>query len=694
MPAEKVKKSEVSIDVLKRAYYIMALERKMAQLYDQHRKITKYVHSTSLGHEAIQIAVGLHLTPEDYLYPYYRDDALLQAVGFSPYQLMLQLLAKKDDPFSGGKHYYSHPSYRGPDHPQIPHQSSATGMQAIPATGAALGIKYLEGRGLGKWKGKPIVVCSMGDGAVTEGEVAEAWQEAVLHKLPILYVVQDNNWSISAYSEEFKVMSAYEYASGFKGMKRKTVDGTDFEACYKSVSELIEYVRERKGPALLHARVPLLGHHTSGVRKEFYRDEKELEREWKLRDPFAKLERKLKQYGVSEEELKQLREEAEREVEKDFWKAVESPDPDPEYALEKVWAPSPITEEQGEREPANGQKVIMVDAALHALDEILSDYPEAIFFGQDVGRRLGGVFREAATLAEKHGDDRVFNTPIQEAFIIGSCAGLTAVGVKPIVEIQFMDYIFPSVNQLYTELAKSYYLTDGKYPVPAVIRVPAGAYGGGGPYHSGTHETVIAGLKGIKIVYPSNAADMKGLLKGAFLDPNPVVVIEHKGIYWSKVPGTEEAKTVEPDRDYVIPLGKARIHYQAKPELIEAGETMVVITYGMGVWWTYNAVKESFDGYVEIVDLRTLVPFDEQLVYERVKLHGKALVVSEEAGFLSLAESIAGRIQQNCFEYLDAPVKVLSTPMIPAIPLNEKMEKFVLPEKEKVKLSIKDLLDY
>ncbi len=306
--------ASVDLDVLKKAYYIMARERAMARLYDEHRKIAKYVHSTSLGHEAIQIAVGFHLTPEDYLYPYYRDDALLQAVGFTPYELILQLLAKKEDPFSGGRHYYSHPSYRGPDHPQIPHQSSATGMQAIPATGAALGIQYLEKRSLHKWKGKPIVVCSMGDGAVTEGEVAEAWQEAVLHKLPILYVIQDNDWSISAYEREFKVMNAYEYAAGFKGMLRRTIDGTDFETCYRVAGELIDYVRARKGPALLHARVPLLGHHTSGVRKEFYRDPKELEREWKRRDPMAKLERRLKLKGVKDEELAELRQRAQRGI--------------------------------------------------------------------------------------------------------------------------------------------------------------------------------------------------------------------------------------------------------------------------------------------------------------------------------------------------------------------------------------------
>ncbi len=261
----------------------------------------------------------------------------------------------------------------------------------------------------------------------------------------------------------------------------------------------------------------------------------------------------------TQEHLAEIEKDAARFAEDEFKKAVAAPEPEKETAGENIFVPTPVVTESGERSPANAKKIPMVDAVLFALREILEDYPEAILYGQDIGRRLGGVFRETATLAAQFGDDRVFNTAIQEAYLIGSTAGMCAAGLKPIVEIQFGDYIFPGFNQLVTEIAKSCYLSAGKFPVQTLIRVPVGAYQGGGPYHSASIETTLLSVKGLKIVYPSNAADMKGLMKAAFLDPNPVIMLEHKGLYWSKVPGTEDAKSVEPSREYIIPLGKASV---------------------------------------------------------------------------------------------------------------------------------------
>ena len=335
----------------------------------------------------------------------------------------------------------------------------------------------------------------------------------------------------------------------------------------------------------------------------------------------------------------------------------------------------------------------MVDAALHAVDNILKEFPEALFYGQDVGGTLGGVFREAANLAKKYGDNRVFNTPIQEAYIVGSTAGMSAAGAKPIVEIQFADYVWPGMNQLVEELSKSCYLSNGKFPIQSLIRIPIGAYGGGGPYHSGSIESTLLTIRGIKVIYPSNAADMKGLLRAAFLDPNPVVCLEHKGLYWSKVPGTDAAKTIEPSDDYVIPLGKARIDQEADEDYIESGESMVVITYGMGVHWAKEASKQ-FAGQVEIVDLRTLNPIDWETVSASVKKHGRALVLTEEPLLNSFAESLAGRLTQHCFEYLDAPVKAYGALNLPAIGLNVIWEQAMLPSAEKVAEEIRDLLNY
>lgn len=676
---------------LAKVYQKMCLARRMAEIYDENRPIAKYVHSTSKGHEAIQLATGFLLENYDYASLYYRDESVLLAMGFEPYDLMLQLLAKGDDPFSGGRTYYAHPSVKRPDMPLIPHQSSATGMQAIPATGMAQALKYLENQGLKEDENKAVVLCSLGDGSITEGEVSEAFQMAVLKELPIIYLIQDNGWSISASAEEFRAMDATHFARGFKGLKViPKFDGTDFNYSFQAMQAAFDYVREKRKPILVHAEVPLLGHHTSGVRKEWYRTEENLA-EAETKDPFPKFHQFLLKNDFDENELENIRKEAIEKVNQDFEKAKNAPEPEPEQVLLHEFAPTPITEEKGIRKPKNAEKVVMVDAALHACDDILKKHPEALFYGQDVGGILGGVFREAATLAQKYGKERVFNTPIQEAYIVGSTAGMSAVGAKPIVEIQFADYIWTSVNQLIVELSKSCYLTMGKFPIQSLIRIPCGAYGGGGPYHSGCIESAILSVRGIKIVYPSNAADMKGLMKAAFYDPNPVVMFEHKGLYWSKVPGTDEAKTIEPDEDYIVPLGKGRIAQNASEDNIEMGDSCLVVTYGMGVYWAKNASKD-FTDKVEIVDLRTLNPVDEDLIYERVKIHNKCLVLTEEQIQNSFAEALAGRISQNCFQDLDAPVQAMGALNLPAIAMNEGLEQEMLPTAEKVKAKLLSLI--
>ena len=684
-------------EILLNAFRLMCCAKSMAETYDTNRQICKYVHSTSRGHEAIQLATAFHLRSCDHVSPYYRDESMLLGLGYSPFQLMLQLLTKADDPFTGGRSYYSHPNSKEEDKPKIIHQSSATGMQAIPTTGVAQGIQYLERINsplLSKTENGelPVVICSLGDGSVTEGEVSEALQFAVLKQLPIIYLVQDNGWGISATAEETRAMNAYEYADGFKGLSKIQIDGTDFTHCYKIMGNVINEVRKRRRPWLVHAKVPLLNHHTSGVRKDFYRSEEDLENDAKD-DPFPKLKKLLLENEIAQEELEQIETDMAESISVDFMKALNSSEPDIKKAIDHVFIPTNITEEKGERSGVGKEKVMMVDAALFAIRELMEDHPECIFFGQDVGRRLGGVFREAATLAQQFGDHRVFNTAIQEAYIIGSTVGLSAVGVKPIVEVQFADYIYPGFNQLVSEISKSCYLSCGKYPVSTILRVPVGAYGGGGPYHSGCVETTLLSIKGIKIAYPSNAADMKGLMKAAFYDGNPVVMLEHKGLYWSKVPGTEEARSIEPSRDYILPLGKANIVLNADKSKIDDGASCCIITYGMGVYWAKTAAKK-FPGQIEIVDLRTLFPLDEEMIFESVKKHGQCLVLTEEQQNNSFAEALAGRISKECFKWLDGPVEVLGAANIPAIPLNMDLENAVLPNAEKVSEKIKILLSF
>ncbi|MFM2286511.1 MAG: 1-deoxy-D-xylulose-5-phosphate synthase, partial [Bacteroidota bacterium] len=634
----------------------MATAKAMTELYEANFKVvSKYVHATSRGHEAIQLATALQLLPQDYAFPYYRDDSMLLGIGMQPYELMLQLMAKRDDPFSGGRTYYCHPSLRDADKPKIPHQSSATGMQAIPATGTAMGFWYKENVALNDpaISDLPLVVCSLGDASVTEGEVAEAFQMAALKQLPILYLVQDNGWDISANAKETRAQSAFEYIKGFHGIEAISIDGANFSECYEALSKVIHTIRTERRPFLVHAKVPLLNHHTSGVRMEWYRDDLD---EARSRDPYPVLMQQLRDAGFTQAEIDLLEQSAKVKVQADYERALLAEDPRPEDLFTHDFAPTPITEESGERSPQRDDKVLMVDCALFAVEELMRKHPECLLYGQDVGARLGGVFREAATLAQKFGDARVFNTPIQEAFIVGSTVGMSAVGLKPIVEVQFADYIWPGLNQLFTEVARSCYLTNGKWPVSMILRVPIGAYGSGGPYHSSSVESVLANIRGIKIVYPSNGADLKGLMKAAYYDPNPVVILEHKGLYWSKVKGTDEARTIEPAEDYILPLGKAAIVQEVEEQ--KTRETISVITYGMGVHWALNASK-GMKEKVEIIDLRTIYPLDEKAIFDSVRKTKKCLVVTEESVNNSFARSLSGRIQEQCFEALDGPVRVI-----------------------------------
>lgn len=682
-----------SKEVLLDAFKLMCTAKTLAEKYEANKEITsKYVHATSRGHEAIQLACGMQLKPQDWVAPYYRDDSILLGIGITPYELMLQVFAKKDDPFSGGRTYYSHPSLNRDTMPKIPHQSSATGMQAIPTTGVAMGIQYKEKLNLAEdFKGEnPVVVCSLGDASCTEGEVSEALQMAALKQYPIIYLVQDNGWDISANATETRAQDITHYAKGFDGIEVRTIDGSDFDLSYQTMQEVIGIVRKERRPFIVHAKVPLLGHHTSGVRKEWYRDDLE---EAAKEDPYPKLKTLMRENGIDEADIINIEADARAWIDEEYDKAIQAEEPTPESITDFIFAPTPITEERGEREPKGKKKTVMVDSALFAVRELMAKHPEALLYGQDVGGRLGGVFREAATLAQHFGDDRVFNTPIQEAFIIGSTVGMSAVGLKPFVEVQFADYIWPGLNQLFTEVSRSYYLSNGKWPVSCVIRVPIGAYGSGGPYHSSSVESILTNIRGIKVAYPSTGADLKGLIKAAYYDPNPVVLLEHKGLYWSKIPGTEGAMSIEPDEDYIIPFGKSRVVQEADQQMVDSGESCVIITYGRGVYWSLEATKK-FAGRVEIIDLRTLNPLDHEAMDKAAQRHGKVMLVTEESVEASFTLGLAGRIQRDNFKFLDAPVSIVGSVDTPAIPLNSILEAELLTNAEKVVTALENLLNY
>ena len=565
-------------------------------------------------------------------------------------------------------------------------------MQAIPATGTAMGMQYKELQKLTdkELKELPLVVCSLGDASVTEGEIAEAFQMAALKQLPILYLVQDNGWDISANAAETRAQDAFQYAKGFHGLEAISIDGANFTESYKAIEKVMNTIRTERRPFLVHAKVPLLNHHTSGVRMEWYRDDLE---EARSRDPYPVLKQQLLDCGFTSQEIELIENSAKEKVLADFEKAQNAADPTPEDLFTHDFAPTPITREVGERSPKGNDKVVMVDCALFAVEELMRKHKECLLYGQDVGGRLGGVFREAATLAQKFGDDRVFNTPIQEAFIVGSTVGMSAVGLKPIVEVQFADYIWPGLNQLFTEVSRSCYLSNGKWPVSMILRVPIGAYGSGGPYHSSSVESVLTSIRGIKIAYPSNGADLKGLLKAAYYDPNPVVFLEHKGLYWSKVPGTQGATSIEPSEDYILPFGKAWVLQEIWKQ--EEEETLTIVTFGMGVHWAMNASAElGMKDTIEVIDLRTLYPLDEETIVKSVKKNGKCLVVTEEPSSTGFARALSGKIQEECFQFLDAPVMTIGSENMPAIPLNSTLEQTMIPSTEKVKEKILEILNY
>ena len=396
--------NSISKEVIEKAFRLMCTAKTMAEKFEANKEITsKYVHATSRGHEAIQLALALQLKSQDWVSPYYRDDSILLGIGMSPCELMLQVFAKKDDPFSGGRTYYSHPSLNREDMPKIIHQSSATGMQAIPTTGIAMGVQYKEKQGLAlDYSGEnPVVVCSLGDASCTEGEVSEALQMASLKQFPILYFVQDNDWDISANAKETRSQNMAEYASAFKGIEVRSVDGSDFEQSYLVLSEILQIIRKERRPFVLYAKVPLLGHHTSGVRKEWYRDDLD---EAATRDPYPKIKDFMRKKGFGEADFILIESEIRGFVDSEYEKAFNAEDPDPKSIRDFIFAPTEIIEEKGEREPKGKKKTVMVDSALFAVRELMQKHPEALLYGQDVGGRLGGVFREAATLAQTFGD--------------------------------------------------------------------------------------------------------------------------------------------------------------------------------------------------------------------------------------------------------------------------------------------------
>ncbi len=669
--------NELEKILLLKALRIMLLARsidnKAMNLLRQGRT---FFHVAGSGHEAIQVAVGLSLqSKKDWFFPYYRDIALVLAIGVTPVEFFLQCFAKADDPASGGKQLSCHWSSRSLN---LPTQSSPTGTQFLNAVGVALaGVKKGE---------KYITFVSSGEGTTSQGEFHEAINWASREKLPVLFLIENNKYAISVHVQQQsggRDNSISAMMSGYENLYTARIDGTDFYESYSTVQEAIDHIEAGKGPALIEAEVVRLQSHSSSDDQKKYRDKDELEADLK-KCPIEKLSKKLIAEGIlSTEEYEDLKKETTEEINNAADAAYKAKDPIPEVADKFVYDESALKDSlEYEKSQFSGKTVVMVDAINHALDEEMEKNDKMYIFGEDIADAKGGVFAATKGLSSKYGNDRVFNSPLAEASIVGVATGMALAGLKPVIEIQFGDYIWPAFMQYKSEIASMRYRSNNEWSAPVVTRVAVGGYIHGGLYHSQNIESIFAHVPGIYIAYPSNAADAKGLLKTACRLNDPVIFCEHKGLYRQSF-----AVSPSPDSEYLIPFGKAKV--------VREGNDITVVSYGLSLWDSVFAAKKLEDeGYsVEVIDIRTIIPLDEETIFNSVRKTNKIIVIHEDTFTAGFGAEIAARIADNCFQFLDGPVKRIAAKDA-HIPYSPFLENTILPTRELIYKRIKELIEY
>jgi 2-oxoisovalerate dehydrogenase E1 component len=471
---------------------------------------------------------------------------------------------------------------------------------------------------------------------------------------------------------------------GFHNLYRKRIDGTDFFESYSELKTAIDYIKSGKGPALIEANVVRLQSHSSSDDQRKYRDHSELEED-KQNDPIEKFFKKLKKEGMlNEDDYKKIYKEINEEIDEAADKAFKSSDPDPRDSERYVFDESGLKESLDyEKYEPSGDKIVMVDAINHGLHEEMKRNKEMYIFGEDIADMKGGVFTATKGLSTNFGDDRVFNSPLAEASILGVANGMALAGLKPVVEIQFGDYIWPAFMQMKNETAPMRYRSNNVWSAPVVVRVAVGGYIHGGLCHSQNIESIYAHVPGIYIAYPSNAADAKGLLKTACRINDPVLFCEHKGLYRQS-----SAITPEPGDDYLLPFGKAKV--------VKEGNDVTVVSYGVSMWDSVLAAKkleEEFGYSVEVIDIRTIIPLDEETIFRSVKKTNKVIVIHEDTLTGGFGAEIAARIADNCFQFLDGPIKRIAAKdtHIPYAPI---LENEVLPSRTQIYDGIKKLIEF
>ncbi len=659
------------VDSYRLMYLARKLDEKELALLKQGKA---FFHIGGSGHEAIQVACAMNLKAGyDWAYPYYRGLGFAIGIGFTPEEIMLAQLHRVEDVMTGGRQM---PGHYGKPALNVPTQSSPTGTQYLQAVGTAIGC-VRDGK-------DQVVYVSSGEGATSEGEFTEALNWASREKLPVVFCIEDNHYAISVPEwQQTAGGSVYEIVQGYKNLARFKVDGTDFVASYAVAKEAVERARRGEGPSVIVADVVRLLSHSSSDDDRKYRPKDEIEKDH-ARDPLRVMESVLLSEKIlTSADIESIQKEVKKNVDDAADWAESRPLPDVSSVTENVYAPAgKYSGFAFEKNAPAGKPIVMVDSINHALHEEMQNNPKMLIWGEDVEDGKGGVFTATKGLSTKFGRERVFNSQLAEASIIGTAFGAAVRGFKPVVEIQFGDYIFPAMMQLRNEVAMMRYRSNSSWSSAIVVRVPVGGYIHGGHYHSQSIESIFAHCPGLYIAYPSNSADAKGLLKTAIRMDDPVLFLEHKGLYRQSY-----AMAPEPDADYLVPFGKASVRRE--------GKDISVITYGAMVYFALNAAKKMAERgvEVEIVDLRTIVPLDKTTVLESVRKTNKVLVLSEDTRTSGFAAELSSIIAEEAFEHLDAPIRRVTAKDSP-VPYSPPLEQAVLPSEAQLIKILEELAGY